>query len=248
MFSYLVLMLGGLLMGAMVYRYNTEEREPWWMLVSAVIAGALATAVAVGIKLAVVQFAGVGQRELLHAVLDGATQELAKLAVPAAILLLVRKYFNDPMGGLLYGSLAGLGTALFEAAWWQWYAEESANAIATQGPTAMRLLLHTLWGGIVGSALGLIIMKKPWRQTLAQRVGLVMLIHFSWDYFIRYVPNGSENNWHRLGASLLLGTSVIWYGLLIVQANKWSRSLHEPTSKQRLLGRIVKMIITRRIR
>ena len=39
MFGYLVLTLGGLLLGAMVYRYDMHEREPWWMLVLAVLLG-----------------------------------------------------------------------------------------------------------------------------------------------------------------------------------------------------------------
>ena len=217
MFSYLILGLGGLLFGAVVYRYDMHEREPWWMLVLAVLAGTL--------------------------------EELGKLAVPAAVLLFMKKHFNDPMDGLIYGSLAGLGAAVFEGAWWQWFAPaDGTSVISVHGPNAMRLLMHTLWGGIVGSALGLIVMKKPWRQTLAKRVGLVMLIHFGWDLLIGFVPADQQNNWHRLVAALLIGASVIWYGLLVVQANKWSRSMHNPTGKQRLVGKIVRMIITRRFR
>lgn len=250
MLSYLVLALGGLLFGAMVYRYDMHEREPWWMLIAAACAGALMMWGAFELELFIQDLADASDQSLLKAAMAGTFEELAKLAVPMAVLLLIRKHFNDPMDGLVYGSLAGLGAALFEGAWWQWFAPaaEGATTLNTYGPNAMRLLMHTLWGGIVGSALGLIVMKKPWRTTLAQRVGLIMLIHFSWDYFIGFVPPEDQGNWHRLVAALLLGTSVVWYGLLVVQANKWSRSLHAPTSKQRLVGRIVKMLITRRFR
>jgi RsiW-degrading membrane proteinase PrsW (M82 family) len=249
MFSYLVLALGGLLFGAIVYRYDMHEREPWWMLVLAALAGGLTMWGAFEMELLIQTLAGAGDQSVLKALLAGTLEELAKLTIPVAILLLVKKHFNDPMDGLIYGSLAGLGAALFEGAWWQWFAPpEGTSALAMYGPNAMRLLMHTLWGGIVGSALGLIVMKKPWHKTLAKRVGLVMLIHFGWDVFIGFVPADDQNNWHRLAAALLIGTSVIWYGLLVVEANQWSRSLHAPDSKQRLVGKIVRMLITRRFR
>ena len=249
MLSYLVLALGGLLFGAMVYRYDMHEREPWWMLVSAAGAGALTMWGAFEIELLIQDLAGASDQSILKAALAGTFEELAKLAVPVAVLLFIRKHFNDPMDGLVYGSMAGLGAAVFEGAWWQWFAQpEGPAALTTHGPNLMRLLMHTLWGGIVGSALGLLVMNKPWRNILAQRVGLIMLIHFAWDYFIGFVPPDEQGFWHRLLAALLLGTSIIWYGLLVVQANKWSRSMHAPTSKQRLVGKIVRVLITRRLR
>jgi len=249
MFSYLILGLGGLLFGAVVYRYDMHERKPWWMLVLAALAGAGMMWGAFELELLVQDLAGAGGQSVLKAALAGTLEELAKLAIPVAVLLLLKKHFNDPMDGLIYGSLAGLGAAVFEGAWWQWFAPaQGGTVISVHGPNAMRLLMHALWGGIVGSALGLVVMKRAWRQTLAKRVGLVMLIHFAWDLFIGFVPADDQNNWHRLAAALLIGASVIWYGLLVVQANKWSRSMHAPTSKKRLVGKIVRMIITRRYR
>lgn len=250
MVSYLVLALGGMLFGAMVYRYDMHEREPWWMLVCAAFAGALTMWGAFELELLIQNLVGVNDQSILKAALAGSFEELAKLAVPVAVILFIRKHFNDPMDGLVYGSLAGLGAAVFEGAWWQWFAPqpEDTAALTTHGPNLMRLLMHTLWGGIVGSALGLIVMKKPWRTTLAQRVGLVMLIHFAWDLFIGFIPPDKQDNGHRLVAALVIGASVVWYGLLVVQANKWSRAMHAPTSKQRLVGKIVRFLITRRIR
>lgn len=253
MFSYLVLTLGGLLFGAMVYRYDMHEREPWWMLVGAAAVGAGLMGLAYVVQGLVEPIALQAQSDFMPravmALAAGTTEELAKLVVPVAVLALIRKHFNDPMDGLVYGSMAGLGAALFEGASRQWFANaEEVTVLTTHGPNAMRLLMHTLWGGIVGSALGLIVMKKPWRITLAQRVGLIMLIHFAWDMFIGFVPANEQGNWHRLAAALLIGASVIWYGRLTMQANKWSRSMHAPTSKQRLIGKIIRMIITRRVR
>lgn len=249
MFGYLVLTLGGLLFGAMAYRYDRQEREPWWMLVAAVLAGALTMWGAFALEL-LFQAAASSDRGLLHSLLAGTLEELAKLIVPVGVLLGVRRYFNDPMDGLIYGSLAGLGAALFEGAWWQWFApiNEDAGLIAAHGPNAMRLILHTIWGGIAAFSLGFIVMKRPWRQPLLRSVALVMLIHFAWDYFIAFVPQHNETNWHRLLAALLVGISVVWYGLLVLKANKWSRAMHAPPRKQRLAVRVLKALITRRFK
>lgn len=250
MVSYIVLALGGMLFGAMVFRYDMYEREPWWMLVLAVIAGAGMMWGAFELELLIQNLAGVSDQSLLKAFLAGTLEELGKLAVPTAVLLLIRKHFNDPMDGLVYGSLAGLGAAIFEGAWWQWFVPqpEDTAAITTHGPNLMRLLMHTLWGGIVGSALGLIVMKRDTRIKLAQRVGGVMLIHFAWDFFIGFTPPQEQGNGHRLVAAIVIGGSVVWYGMLVVQANKWSRAMHAPTSKQRLLGKVVRILIARKIR
>ncbi len=251
MFGYLVLTLGGLLFGAMVYRYDMHEREPWWMLVAAACAGALgmwgAFALEDMIEIALRDAGLYFDLAFNKAVLAGVLEELAKLAVPVAVLLFVRRHFNDPMDGLIYGSLAGLGAGLFESAWWQWFdIDQSHGALQESGATVMRLFVHTIWGGIGGSALGLIVMKKPWRAPLARTVALVVLIHFAWDYFVGLVIN--QQFWHRLVAAGLLGTSIVWYGLLVVRANKWSRSMHAPVSKHRLAGKIVRFLITRRLK
>ena len=247
MLSYLILGLGGLLFGAMVYRYDMHEREPWWMLVAAVFAGMLTMWGALELELLAQAWAG--DLGVIKAALAGTLEQLAKLAVPIAILLIVKKHFSDPMDGLVYGSLAGVGAAVFEAVWWQWLAPaDGTTVVSVHGPNAVRLLMHTLWGGIVGSALGLIVMKKPWRNVLAKRVGLIMLIHFTWDWALGYVPENQQSGWHQLLAALIVGATIVWYGLLVIQANKWSRSLHEPTGKQRLIVRVLRMLITRRIR
>lgn len=252
MVGYLILTLGGLLFGAMVYRYDMHEREPWWMLVLAVALGGLAMFIAFELEdavlIAVMDSGKAYDYGLLHATLAGTIEEAAKLAVPVGILLLARRHFNDPMDGLLYGSLAGLGAGLYESAWYMWLAPAQADTGALQeyGSSAMRLFIHAIWGGIGGFALGLVVMKKPWRLMLARCVGGVMLIHFAWDYFVGFETE--QTGWHKLVAALLLSASIVWYGSLVVRANKWSRAMHAPTSKQRLVGRFVRAILFRKFK
>jgi len=251
MTQYLLLSLGGLLFGAMVYRYDMHEREPWWMLLAAVGGGALMMAGAFALEhaLLVAAYDADPGRDLalLHALLTGTLEEAGKLAVVVATLLLMRKHFNDPMDGVIYGSMAGLGAALYEAVWYQLFDPATASAALTQtgGSNALRILMHTIWGGSGAFALGLIVLKKPWRMTLMQSLGCVMALHAGWDYFVGFVEN--QGNVQRLLAALLLGTSVVWYGSQVFRANKLSRAMHAPKSKTGLVGRIVKAIITRRL-
>jgi len=252
MLGYVILTLGGLLFGAMVYRYDMHEREPWWMLLGAAVAGGLMMAGAFELELAIGSALIDGgpelPRRLVKPVLAGLFEEPAKLAVPVAVLLLVKRYFNDPMDGLIYGSLAGLGAALYESLWYTVVVNihTRPTPIQEHGSNAMRLLMHTLWGGIGAFALGLIVMKKPWRKPLAQSLGLVIAMHIAWDAIIGFAPE--QTNWQRLAAAVLLALSVVWYGTLVVRANKWSRQMHAPSSKKRLVGRIVRYILTKKMR
>ena len=252
MFSYVILAMGALVFFATVYRYDMHEREPWWMLLAAAVVGALGVWGAFLLEQAVESAmldggASIELTKFTLAAMAGTFEELAKLLAPVLVLLLIRKHFNDPMDGLIYGSLAGLGAAVFEAAWWQL---ESPSAQATvlqeQGANLLRLLMHTVWGGIGGYALGLIVMKKPWRLTLARCVATVMAMHFAWDYWVAFAAD--QRTWQRLLAAGLLGGSIVWYGVLVMRLNKWSRSLHAPTSKKGLLGKVVKAIVFKRFK
>lgn len=254
MFSYLVLSLGALLFGAMVYRSDGRAREPWWMLAGAAVAGLFLIGASFGVGHAIqVLFLDNGPElslRLTKSLTAGPLQTAAKFAVPLTILLLMRKHFSDPMDGLIYGSLAGLGAAFGESIWYSFIASmpDPATLLHAQGPNAMRFLLHTIWGGTAGYALGLVVMKKPWRGVLLQNLGVVLVLQIFWDLFLGFASDGPETGVQRVVTAVVLGASIIWYGLLTVQANKWSRTMHPPTNKQRLVGRIFKMIITRRIR
>lgn len=252
MLGYVMLTLGGLLFGAMVYRYDMHEREPWWMLLCAALVGGVMMAGAFFVEEQIESVLIDGGPQLNYratkSLLAGTIEELAKLAVPVSVLLLIKKHFNDPMDGLVYGSLAGLGAAFYESLWYSVFvhAHTGPSVLQEQGSNAMRLVMHTLWGGIAGYALGLIVMQKPWRKPLAKCVGLVMLMHIAWDYIIGFATK--QGNLERLAAATLLAVSVVWYGVLVVRTNKWSRQMHAPDNKRRLIGRIVRFVITRKLR
>ena len=252
MTSYLFLTLGGMLFGAMIVRYDMHEREPWWMLLLGVLMGAVVMAGAFGLEYALLQaisHSGLHYpHDFIYALMAGTLEEAAKLAVPLGVLLLVRRHFNDPMDGLIYGSMAGLGAALYEAVWFKLFASANASAslVMQHGPNAVRLLMHTVWAGVAGFSLGLIVMKQPWRKRLAWSLLGVMTLHFAWDLFVAF-PQPQRLH-HRLLAALIVGISVIWFGLCVFRANKWSRQMFAPTSKQRLVGKIVRALIFKKFR
>ncbi|XAM01479.1 PrsW family glutamic-type intramembrane protease [Phycisphaeraceae bacterium D3-23] len=257
MLSYILLTLGGLLFGSIVYRYDMHEREPWWMLLLCCAAGATAMAGAFCLEYAaLVALANSGvsyDYAAVHATLAGVLEELGKFGVPLAALLLFRKQFNDPMDGLIYGCMAGLGAALYEAVWFMVNAPTDTASAGTwlplleqRGQDAVRLLMHTCWGGLGGFALGLIVMKKPYRGALAKTLGGAIALHLLWDLFVGFAPE--QTLVHRLFAALTLGATVVWFGYLTVQANRWSRQMHAPQSKQKLTSRILRALITRKFK
>ncbi|MFI4859066.1 MAG: PrsW family glutamic-type intramembrane protease [Phycisphaerales bacterium JB063] len=257
MLSYILLTLGGLLFGSVVYRYDMHEREPWWMLLLSCAGGAVAMASAFALEYAaLVALANSGlpyDYALVHATLAGVLEELGKFLIPLAALLLFRKQFNDPMDGLIYGCMAGLGAALYEAVWFMVNEPATTQDAAAWLPLlhhraqdAVRLLMHTCWGGLGGYALGLIVLKKPYRLELAKTLGGAILLHLVWDLFVGFA--NEQTLAHRLFAALTLGATVVWFGFLTVQANRWSRQMHAPQSKQKLTTRIIRAILTRKFK
>ncbi|MEM9414388.1 MAG: PrsW family glutamic-type intramembrane protease [Planctomycetota bacterium] len=257
MLSYILLTLGGLLFGSIVYRYDMHDREPWWLLLLCSAAGAAAMAGAFFLEYAaLVAIANSGLHydyAFIHATLAGVFEELGKFLVPLAALLLLRKHFNDPMDGLIYGCMAGLGAALYEAVWFMANAPTDTAStgiwlplLEQRGQDAVRLLMHTCWGGLGGFALGLIVLQKPYRLALAKTLGSAILLHFAWDFFVGFVTE--QTFVHRLAAALTLGTTVVWFGFLTLQANRWSRQMHAPKSKQKLTSRILRAILTRKFK
>ena len=134
-------------------RYDLYEREPWPMLV-------LAGAVGVGVGWSIgfledATLARCGGSNAGPAVLAGIAaveEELARLAVVVAIAVLLPRQLNDPIDGLIYGSIVGLGMAC----------EESREVLSWSDPSwllpgtePVRLLGHLVLGGITGFAVGM---------------------------------------------------------------------------------------------
>ena len=96
----------------MVYRYDMYDREPWYMLVVAILLGILAC-VTVGkfedyLFFEFESFFSGDYGLEKEAFITGLSEELIKLFAVAIIAIVGSRHFNDPMDGLIYGAFVGL--------------------------------------------------------------------------------------------------------------------------------------------
>jgi RsiW-degrading membrane proteinase PrsW (M82 family) len=163
-------------------------------------------------------------------------EESLKLLVVVAVALLARREFDDPMDGVVYGSMAGLGAALEESVF---YAGLSpARPALLPAAELVRLWAHVVLGGIVGFPLGFWRARRG-RAAVAGLVGLVAAsaLHFGWDAVVLSVPEGVTPS----GGQLLVGLGVMLasvglYGKLVATASARSRLELAPASPLRLWG------------
>jgi RsiW-degrading membrane proteinase PrsW (M82 family) len=195
MLVYVTLFTCAALMVLLVRRYDLYEKEPWYMvLVAAALgvilmrfAGAVEDPLLAALKLPADHFA-------VKAAIVAGIEELAKLMVVVVIAVCFRRHFNDPLDGIVYGTLGGMGMALEESLL---YIGLSVNKDALLlGAEVVRLFAHALMGGLLGFAVGLTL-RPPDRAAPGRPhhrvalpltcVAVAITVHFGWNY-IAYRP------------------------------------------------------------
>jgi RsiW-degrading membrane proteinase PrsW (M82 family) len=233
---YLTLGLCALGAAALVYRYDLYDREPKGAVAACVALGALAMSLAGPIETAI--FRSLSQPgPVAIAAVASITEESLKLLVVGLLAVFAHRIFNDPMDGLIYGSMAGLGAAL----------EEAVAGLRAAGPHGafggwlppeelVRLCGHLVFGGVGGFGVG----RARLRQSggaWALAVGFVaaVALHFGWDVIALRAEAGGRSGYAdaALGASLML-TGFALYGRLVVVASSWSQRLFSPGLVRRL--------------
>lgn len=222
----------------LVWQYDMYEKEPWWMIGIAIAGGAVVMWNLSWIENITIQWISPGEYSVPVISFVAAThEELGKLLVVVAIALLARKQFNDPMDGIIYGSMAGLGAAL----------EESFGVLlalpdvdwAAARPELVRYAGHLVMGGIGGFSVGMAVTKKrSWPFVLAGCLCISMLIHFLWDC-IALTVRGRDEMGPRLSLAStgLMLAGMLVYGVLVTIGSRWSRETFDPGSKRRLWTR-----------
>lgn len=129
--------------------------------------------------------------DALAAGLAAGCEEPSKMLAVAVAAWLLGRRCNDPLMGLLLGTMAGLGAGSIEAVWSLTPGGENPrNGLwGLIAPEVVRLAMHALWGGSTGYALGLVIMGRRWWPTLALGLGAAVLLHFLWDLTLGYAPH-----------------------------------------------------------
>lgn len=233
--SYLMLILCGYLAVRIVYRYDLYEKEHSLMVLVAVAMG-------YGAALVVERTEGwmyekLGEKSgwiVIQAGVAATHEELAKLAIVVLIALLARRHFNDPLDGIVYGSLAGLGMAIEEALYF--WREGGANQLLI-GEHMIRVFGHLVMGGIIGYPIGLfwLRVRGAWLSLVACALG-AMLLHFAWDCVAEWKPATVLLSRVRIGAAALVMVSgMIAYGLLCDRGAQHSYRVHGRGKKLSLL-------------
>ena len=231
--TYLALLLGVLIVLHLVVRYDMYEREPWWMLLLALAVGAGGMWSAFFLQRELMlQWPVLMQVTLYHAAMAGLFEEFSKLLVVVAVVVLMPKQFNDPMDGLIYGAMAGLGAGAFEAAWFMRGAVPPVAPLI--GTAAVRLFMHTVWGGMVGFGLGLIVIRGPWVRVLVGSYVVTAALHAAWDYWVGF--EREQTAWHTLLAAGFLAISTLIFGVMVARAHAWSGRHFDPDRPRRLVG------------
>lgn len=211
---YFVMLVVAAGLAVFIYRYDLHAREPWYMV-----------ALAVGLGFTVMWMAGVAEDFAFSnwgvsaagpgpkAALVSCTETFARMAMVFTVATLFRSRFTDPLDGLMYGTLGGLGMAIEESLLYLSFAPATAQ---TLGAEVVRLFAHSLMGGLVGFAVGQWV--RPNRSPRPRPVltvgclAVALLVHFSWDYIAYQTSRAAILR--LLPMLLMLSLMMVWGGLV----------------------------------
>lgn len=222
-----------------VYQHDRYEKEPWWAVLVAVASGFGAMWLIGFADDAALRFFDFARDELAgKAIVVALIEEAGKLVT---ILVLARivlaRQFNDPMDGLIYGRLAGLGMAVEESLL---YLSLAPPTLETLGVEVVRLFAHSLMAGLIGFAVGLGCAPArrgpcasgahaPRRQTYPALVAgcllLSTLLHFGWNVIAYARPDALLVK--LIPMMVMLALMVAWRWLCTVAETR-SRAIFNP--------------------
>jgi len=185
--------------GFLLLWLDRNEKEPWWLIITAFMWGAVVSTSISGIFNSF--FGGFASEVVANPMLaDQLTasisapfiEELTKGIAVFFIFLLFKKEFDNVLDGILYGALVGLGFAWFENI--SYY----VNAAASGGMADMVALAwargvlsgigsHATFTGLTGCAFGLVrVMRTGFLRWLLVPLfwGGAMFAHFMWNTFV----------------------------------------------------------------
>lgn len=193
-----------------VYRYDLNDREPVAALMLVAAFGAAGMWLAGLVQLAVIRELGDFAVENWTVCMSAAaaiTEELAKLAAVVMVIGLRPRWFNDPLDGLIYGAMAGLGAALLESMFLL-AARPSGFLPATE---PVRLAGHLVMGGIGGFGIAYLKLgRRGWKKRLASGLFAAIALHFAWDVIaFDAAARGEMTPGHTIGSMLLMLAGLV---------------------------------------
>jgi RsiW-degrading membrane proteinase PrsW (M82 family) len=218
----------------LVYHHDMYDREPRWLLAVTVGLGAGAMALAGRVEALTLAGGRLTSSGAIAAIAASEEQVLG-LAVVVTIALLARRAFNDPMDGLTYGSMVGLGMALEESVA---YLRTAPRTNLLPPAELVRICGHLVMNGIAAFPLGpLAVHCRGGHVALVACLGAAIALHFGWDWIALDVEaRGAPDVAHAAAGMLLMSSGLLLYGALTAAAARWSHDLFAPKSPFALWG------------
>jgi RsiW-degrading membrane proteinase PrsW (M82 family) len=230
---YFAVCLSAFLAAVLVYRYDLYNREPWYLLALAAGLGFATMRVVATTELWAL---GLVEADAAEAAVAAILEETTRLAAVVAIAFAFPRRFDDPMDGIIYGSIVGLGMAVEESL--HFLQARSAAELLLFPQELVRLLGHLVMGGIAGFGVGIGRTGTPgWRRAFVLSFSAAVALHFSWDWVAIAAADGTQMSaWLSALASAILLTGIGIYGMLVVSGSKLSRQAFAPGSARSLWG------------
>ncbi len=205
------------------------------MLILAVLMGAVGMYATFEIEwLVITRWQFMETNTLARAAMAGGLEEGAKLLVVVCVAVCFKRQFNDPIDGLIYGSMAGLGAACYEGLLFISLQNADNASLELLGPEAVRLMMHTVWGAMAGFPLSMTLFDRDWRPWIANCYVLAAALHMSWDYLVGFVQQ--QTTVHNLIAAVILLVSVLFFAAFVVLGNRISHDIIDPENKRMIAG------------
>lgn len=214
---YSTLALCAVLCVVLIRRYDLHDREPWWAVIVAIVLGAAGMTLAGRIEVWMMSQGGLWAARHFNtnmAISAGTVEELCKVLAVLAIALIFRRVFNDPLDGLIFGALVGLGAAMEESVV---YLAKGAKAGMLPGTEPVRLMGHLVMGGISAFGLGTLASNIRQRDRIAwwwAPIGMAagIALHVGWDIVAFDAGSlGAMLVWHNVASiAMMLGGFVLF--------------------------------------
>jgi RsiW-degrading membrane proteinase PrsW (M82 family) len=201
-----------------VYQHDKYEKEPWWMLLAALAGGFVVMMFLEGVELAVMKRLGFESGFAWKLALAAAlVEDLARAALIVALAIVCHKFVNDPLDGMIYGMLIGLGMAAAESL--DHVMGVGARRVDTElvAGELFRFIGHCFLGGIVGFA----ILEATPESRPRIRPTRILLCFFAAaaPHFVIDYGNGIFS---RLGVAVGFTSAFLLWSLMLLVAGRRS--------------------------
>jgi RsiW-degrading membrane proteinase PrsW (M82 family) len=167
-----------------ILRYDMYRCEPLWAVALALVAGAATMFLAGAISSRVLWWSWPELDDPWWAfpLIASGIEEPFKLGAVVCVMFAVRRCFDEPDDGLLYGAMVGLGAAAYESRAFVDLAQIPEIELVAQN--VARVLSHPVLTAIAAAPLGLrkVPRLRRWAWVLVvPTLGLSMSMHFAWN-------------------------------------------------------------------